>query len=76
LFVCLTWFYFVSACVIALQLLERVTHRGIYHEDWAHAAVPFLLGLTREVSGASLHVPGFGGGAGGVGLCRLNQVDP
>lgn len=27
--------------------------------DWARAAVPFILGLTPEVTGASLHVPGF-----------------
>lgn len=31
-------------------------------QDWAHAAVPFVMNLTREVSGASLAVPGFGGG--------------
>ena len=27
--------------------------------DWARAAVPFILGLTPEVTGASLHVPAF-----------------
>ena len=47
--------------------LHRV-HGDEAAQDWAHAAVPFILHLTREVSGASLMVPGFGGGAaGGIG---------
>jgi NAD(P)-dependent dehydrogenase (short-subunit alcohol dehydrogenase family) len=34
--------------------------------DWAKAAVPFVLRLTPEVSGASLHVPGFGALSEGI----------
>ena len=46
-------------------------------QDWAHAAVPFVMNLTREVSGASLMVPGFGGGAaGGIGGQAPGHVVP
>lgn len=46
-------------------------------QDWAHAAVPFVMNLTREVSGASLMVPGFGGGAaGGIGGRAPGHVVP
>ena len=46
-------------------------------QDWAHAAVPFVMSLTREVSGASLMVPGFGGGAaGGIGGRAPGHVVP
>ena len=34
--------------------------------DWARAAVPFVLGLTREVNGCSVHVPGWGSLGGDV----------
>ena len=35
------------------------THGDERAKDWAHACVPFLLGVTREVTGEVLHVPGF-----------------
>ena len=35
------------------------THGDARAADWARAAVPFILQMTHEVAGETVHVPGF-----------------